>query len=76
MLSFLCVAGHFVCSMAQATPTSIAGGLVLTAGQSYTSNGVTLIMQTEGNLVLYQGSTAIWASNCIHQVQLTSRHNR
>ena len=37
----------------------------LTANQSLAScnGGYTLIMQGDGNLVLYQGSTALWASN-------------
>jgi hypothetical protein len=37
----------------------------LTANQSLAScnGGYTLIMQGDGNLVLYQGGTALWASN-------------
>jgi len=45
----------------------------LTANQQLTSNqslascngDYTLIMQSDGNLVLYQGSTALWASNTV-----------
>lgn len=42
-------------------------GIRLNAGQSITSpNGVyTLIMQTDGNLVLRTATTALWASNTV-----------
>ena len=34
----------------------------LTQGSTLTGNGYDLTMQSDGNLVVYQGSTAIWAS--------------
>jgi hypothetical protein len=45
----------------------LAANQELTANQSLAScNGdYTLIMQGDGNLVLYQGSTALWASNTV-----------
>jgi hypothetical protein len=52
---------------------STSGCGELTANQQLTSNqslascngDYTLIMQSDGNLVLYQGSTALWASNTV-----------
>jgi hypothetical protein len=51
-----------------------AGCATLGANQSLGSNGTlpscdsrfTLVMQSDGNLVLYQGSTALWASNTVN----------
>lgn len=39
-----------------------AGGLTLTQGQSATFDGLALVMQSDGNLVLYQGTTALWST--------------
>jgi hypothetical protein len=45
----------------------LAGNVSLTANQSLAScnGGFTLIMQGDGNLVLYQSGTALWASNTV-----------
>jgi hypothetical protein len=40
-----------------------SGPFTLSAGQSLTNGSYALTMQTDGNLVLYQGSTALWASS-------------
>src|ERR1700744_4112833 len=45
----------------------LTANVSLTANQSVAScnGGYTLIMQGDGNLVLYQGSAALWASNTV-----------
>lgn len=48
---------------APAGATSVLGGTILKAGQTLTIQGGTLAMQTDGNLVVYQGSTPIWATS-------------
>src|SRR5262249_15755065 len=61
-------------NMAAASPTSIsssastAAGCIgnpstLSQGQSIQNGDTTLVMQSDGNLVVYQGSSAVWASN-------------
>jgi len=37
----------------------------LQAGQSMTRGDLTLVMQVQGNLVLYRGNTAVWATNLL-----------
>ena len=45
------------------TATTLNEPSVLDGGQELLNGNYAFIMQTDGNLVLYNGSTAIWASN-------------
>jgi len=50
-----------------ATPTYAAGALTIPQGASLTLGSLDLVMQGDGNLVLYQGGTAIWSTGTYGQ---------
>ena len=61
-LSLAC-AGIAQDASASTAVTYGAGKLTLQAGQSIAVGSDTLVMQTDGNLVMYHGSTAVWAAS-------------
>jgi hypothetical protein len=58
------VASSFYNSYSYGAPATSAtyGSFQLHSGESKTVGDLTLLMQPEGNLVLYQGSTVLWAA--------------
>jgi hypothetical protein len=57
-----CFAAPPPCSASVPT-CSFTGGYRLKAGQSVQAGGLTLAMQKDGNLVLYQSGAALWATS-------------
>jgi hypothetical protein len=64
-----CTAASANCSPS-APNCTISGGFILPAGQSVRAGSMVLIMQTDGNLVLYRTGAALWASSWLQAQDL------